>query len=226
MTVVPFDSAKGSAPRRRNLGDDVAVHIRTMILTGKLRSGERIDQDAIAEQLGVSRLPVREALIALDQEGLVTTIPRKGTYVQRLDRDDIVDHYQLFGQVAGLAAARACARMTPEQVEELAEIHERMHATRNVHEQEQLNHELHRMINTASGSKRIASMVKLLSRSLPMPYADFPTAWLGEAERQHQEIVDAFRRRDTLAAQRAMEQHIVASGRHAVDVLDSLGFFS
>lgn len=226
MTVVPFDGAKSSTPRRRNLGDDVAVHIRTMILTGKLRSGERIDQDAIAEQLGVSRLPVREALIALDQEGLVTTIPRKGTYVQRLDRDDIVDHYQLFGQVAGLAAARACARMTQEQVEELAEIHERMHATRNVHEQEQLNHELHRMINTASGSKRIASMVKLLSRSLPMPYADFPTAWLGEAERQHQEIVDAFRRRDTLAAQRAMEQHIVASGRHAVDVLDSLGFFS
>lgn len=226
MTVVPFDSSKGSSPRRRNLGDDVAVHIRTMILTGKLRSGERIDQDAIAEQLGVSRLPVREALIALDQEGLVTTIPRKGTYVQRLDRDDIVDHYQLFGQVAGLAAARACARMTQEQVEELAEIHERMHATRNVHEQEQLNYELHRMINTASGSKRIASMVKLLSRSLPMPYADFPTAWLGEAERQHQEIVDAFRRRDTLAAQRAMEQHIVASGRHAVDVLDSLGFFS
>lgn len=224
MTVLPFDAAGNS--RRRNLGDDVAVHIRSMILTGTLKAGERIDQDAIADRLGVSRLPVREALIALDQEGLVVTVPRKGTYVQRLDRDDIVDHYQLFGQVAGLAAARACARMTPEQVDELASIHERMHSTRSVHEQEQLNHELHKLINSASGSKRITSMVKLLSRSLPMPYADFPTAWLGEAERQHQEIVDAFRRRDTLAAQRAMETHIVASGRHAVDVLDSMGFFT
>jgi DNA-binding GntR family transcriptional regulator len=229
MTILPFSGASSGAEsggrRRRNLGDDVAAHIRSQILSGRLSSGERIDQDAIAETLGVSRLPVREALIALDREGLVVTVPRKGSYVQQLDRDDIIDHYQLFGQVAGLAAARACARMSDDEVAELENLHLSMQAAKNVAEQERLNRELHRLINTRSGSQRITSMVKLLSSSLPMPYADFPTAWLGEADRQHQEIIDAFRRRDTLAAQRAMEQHIVASGRHAVDVLDSMGFF-
>ena len=68
-------------------------------------------------------------------------------------------------------------------------------------------------------------MLKLLSRSLPMPYADFPEKWLDDADRQHQAIVDALRKRDTLAAQRAMEQHINASALHAVDVLDQMGFF-
>ena len=93
-------------PRRRNLAEDVAEHIRQEILAGRFRPGDRIDQDAIAVQLGVSRLPVREALIALDQEGLIESIPRRGAYVQRLEREDIADHYQLFGQAAGLAAYR------------------------------------------------------------------------------------------------------------------------
>ena len=51
-------------PRRRNLADDVADHIREAILTGRMRPGTRVDQDAIAEELGVSRLPVREATVA------------------------------------------------------------------------------------------------------------------------------------------------------------------
>ena len=81
-------------PRRRNLAEDVSDHIRDGILTGRLRPGTRIDQDAIAQEFGVSRLPVREALIAWDQERLVRTIARRGAYVQRLERDDIADHYQ------------------------------------------------------------------------------------------------------------------------------------
>lgn len=222
MSVAPISPL----PRRRNLADDVADHIRGEILAGRLKPGDRIDQDAVAAQLGVSRLPVREALIALDQEGLIDTIPRRGSYVQRLDREDIVDHYQLFGQVAGLAAARAVARVSDEDIDKLTALHEAMNKTTNLSEQEQINHEFHRLINNAAGSKRITSMVKLLSRSLPMPYLEFPPEWLREANRQHEDILDAFRRRDTLAAQRAMEQHINASARHALEVLEGLGFFS
>ena len=213
-------------PRRRtNLADEVATHIRSAILAGRLRSGARIDQDAIAEELGVSRLPVREALISLDREGLVHTIPRKGSYVARIDRDDIADHYQIFGQVAGLAAARAVARLDEEGLAKLGALHDRMSDAENLDEQQALNHEFHRMINMAADSPRMMSVLGLLSRSLPMPYADFPAEWLDEANRQHRDILDAFRRRDTLAAQRAMEQHITASARHAIEVLERLDFF-
>ncbi len=213
-------------PRRRtNLADEVAAHLRTSILSGRLRSGQRIDQDAIAEELGVSRLPVREALISLDREGLVRTIPRKGSYVARIDRDDIADHYQIFGQVAGLAAARAVARLDDAGFAKLVALHDRMSEVESLDEQQALNHEFHRMINVAADSPRMTSVLALLSRSLPMPYADFPAEWLDEANRQHRDILDAFRRRDTLAVQRAMEQHITASARHAIEVLERLDFF-
>ncbi len=220
------ESASTSRPRRRpNLAEEVAAHIRAGILTGRLRPGERIDQDAIAEELGVSRLPVREALISLDREGLVHTIPRKGSYVSHIDRADISDHYTIFGQVAGLAAARAVARLDEAGLARLSDLHERMTKAESLQQQQQLNHEFHRTINRAAGSQRMTSMLQLLSRSLPMPYADFPTEWLDEANRQHKDILDAFRHRDTLAAQRSMEQHINASARHAIEVLERLDFF-
>lgn len=213
-------------PRRRaNLADEVAAHIRAGILAGRLRPGERIDQDAIAAELGVSRLPVREALISLDREGLVQTLPRKGSYVAHVDRDDIADHYVIFGQVAGLAAARAVSRFTDGDVARLVDLHEAMLAAPTLVEQQRLNHEFHRTITLAAGSQRMTSMIALLSRSLPMPYVDFPPEWLDEANEQHREILDAVTRRDAPAAQRAMEQHIHASARHAIAVLERLGFF-
>lgn len=222
MTAEPV----GLRPRgRRNLAEDVAAHIRDAILAGRLKPDQRIDQDAIAEELGVSRLPVREALISLDQEGLIHTIPRKGSYVSRIDRADIADHYQIFGQVAGLAAARAVARLQPDDLARLVDLHDRMSKADNLEEQQRLNHDFHRTINRAAGSQRMSSMLQLLSRSLPMPYSDFPVEWLDEANRQHRDILDAFTRRDTLAAQRAMEQHINASARHAIEVLEHLDFF-
>lgn len=216
----------GHIRRRRNLAEDAADHIRAAILSGDLKPGERIDQDAIAERLGVSRLPVREALIALDQEGLVNNIPRRGAFVASFSREDVIDHYQLFGQVAGLAAARAVVRMDDAEVAKLVDLNRRLSSTKDVAEQERLNHEFHRTINTACASQRILSMLGLLSRSLPMPYDKLPPEWLADAEQQHSDILDAFSRRDTLAAQRSMEQHISASGRHAVEVLDRLGFFA
>lgn len=222
MTAEPA----AAPPRRRpNLAEEVAAHIRDAILAGRLKPGQRIDQDAIADELGVSRLPVREALISLDREGLVHTIPRKGSYVSRIDRADIADHYQIFGQVAGLAAARAVSRLDDDEIARLADLHDEMSRAESLDVQQRLNHEFHRTINRGAGSQRMTSMLQLLSRSLPMPYADFPPEWLDEANRQHKDILDAFRRRDTLAAQRAMEQHINASARHAIEVLEGLDFF-
>jgi len=211
--------------RRRNLAEDVADHLRDAILTGQLRPGTRIDQDAVAEQLGVSRLPVREALIALDQEGLIRTIPRRGSYVQQLQRDDIADHYQLFGRVAGLAAARAVVRIDAEQLAELEAVHAQMEAAEDPREHERLNFEFHRIVNQAAGSRRISGVLKLLSRSLPSHYFEFIPDWPDRARDQHTDILDAFRRRDPAAAQIAMEQHLNESARYAIAALERMDFF-
>lgn len=220
MSVQPLEPR-----RRRNLAEDVADHLRDAILTGQLRPGTRIDQDAVADQLGVSRLPVREALIALDQEGLIHTIPRRGSYVQRLQRDDIADNYQLFGRVAGLAAARAVVRIDDAGLAELEAVHAQMAGATDPREHERLNFEFHRIVNQAAGSRRIAGVLKLLSRSLPSHYFEFIPDWPDRAEAQHGEILDAFRRRDPAAAQVAMEQHLNESARYAIAALERMDFF-
>ena len=219
-------AASPATPMRRgNLADEVADHIRDSILTGRLRPGTRIDQDAIARDMGVSRLPVREALISLDQEGLVRTLPRRGAYVERVQREDIADHYQLFGTVAGLAAARAVARLDDEGLARLEAVHEAMGHATSPQEQERLYFEFHRIINTACGSRRISSLLRMLTRSLPMHYFEFVPEWPEQALHQHADIIEAFSRRDPSAAQRAMEQHLFASARHAVAALERLDFF-
>lgn len=212
--------------RRRNLAEDVADHLRDAILTGRLRPGQRIDQDALAAELGVSRLPVREALIALDQEGLIHTLPRRGSYVQRLQPDDIADHYEIFGHVSGLAAARAAGRLGADGLAGLREVHERMATATDPQEQERLNFEFHRLVNAAGASRRLTSVLRLLSRSLPMHYYAFVPGWHVAAQRQHAEILAALEQGDPQAAQQAMERHLADSAQHAVDVLTALDFFT
>jgi DNA-binding GntR family transcriptional regulator len=95
---------------RRSSGDQVAAHIRRMVFEGELRPGDRVRQDDIAAQLGVSRIPVREAIIALDREGWVTIEPHRGAYVHGVDADYVRDHYELFGVIFGLTARRVVER--------------------------------------------------------------------------------------------------------------------
>lgn len=99
-----------SPPHRRSSGDAAAQYIRTLIFDGHLRPGARVPQDDVAEALGISRIPVREALIALGQQGWVTIAPNRGAFVTSLDERAVRDHYELYGLVYGFAAKKALER--------------------------------------------------------------------------------------------------------------------
>ena len=104
---------------RPSSGDLVAAHIRRLVATGEYRPGERVRQDEIAAELGVSRIPVREALIALEREGWVTVEPHRGAFVNGLDAEFVRDHFELHGAIVGLMARRAVERADDESVAEL-----------------------------------------------------------------------------------------------------------
>ena len=95
----------GSTVQRGSMSVEVADHIRSMIFDGRLRAGQRVPQDAIAAELGVSRLPVREALITLEADGLVAAEPHRGVFVVPIRAEDIEDHYRLYGMAQGLAGS-------------------------------------------------------------------------------------------------------------------------
>src|SRR6202453_2619618 len=106
-------------------GEHIASHVRSLIFEGELRPGMRVPQDAIAQDLGVSRIPVREALIVLEREGWVTNEMHRGAFINALDEPTVHDHYELFGLIYGFAADRALSRGATDLPQRLAEIQTR-----------------------------------------------------------------------------------------------------
>ncbi|MEB3023958.1 GntR family transcriptional regulator [[Mycobacterium] crassicus] len=100
--------------------DLVVSHIIDLVLTGKLRGGDRIDRDAIAAELGVSRLPVHEAVSQLEHDGFVVTHYRRGAFVERFDEAVVREHHELYAMLIGMASARAAANPTPRVLADLA----------------------------------------------------------------------------------------------------------
>lgn len=210
---------------RRNLKDEVAIYIREQIFSGAFKPGQKIDQDRVAQEFGVSKLPVREALIALESEGLVDNLARRGAFVAQLTPEDVADHYAIFGMLVALAHERASERITDAQVSVLEQILERMEATRDLAEQEALNDDFHRMVNQIGGSRRLKSVLRVLAQGIPRGFFEFTPDWSEQAMRDHRSILKALREHDGEAAARQARQHLADGGRAAVAMLRATGFW-
>ena len=107
------------------LRDVVFNTLRDAILTGKLVPGERLMENQLAEKLGVSRTPVREALRMLELENLVELVPRKGAQVLDMSEKDIIDILEIRSALEGLATGLACKKMSAEGLVELKALEEK-----------------------------------------------------------------------------------------------------
>lgn len=210
---------------RPNLKDEIANHVRSLILSGSLRPGDRIPQDDVATALSVSRLPVREALIALEAEGLVENLPRKGSYVAMLQPEDVIDHFMVVGLLSGVAAERAAGRLDADQLTELERLCVAMERERDAAEQEALNTRFHAIINRAGSSLRLRSMLRSLSRSIPSTFFEMPTDWQEWAGHDHRAILAAVRNGDGAEAARLTREHLRNGGEAAVTGLRAVGFW-
>lgn len=231
MPASSYPRPQPGSRRRGGLADEVAAYVRDLILTGSLRPGTRIDQEAIAAALDVSRSPIREALVILGQEGLLDVTPRRGASVAHLAPEDIVDHYELYGVVAGRAAAMAAETLEDTQIAELEAIHARFSEHRNGGDGQdgsddlsRLNFEFHRILNTVA-PRRTRWLLRLLERSVPTDYYEFADGWNRRAIDQHAAILDAVIARDPDRARQAMEAHLRQSGLAAAEALQAKGFW-
>ncbi len=111
--------------------DQVVSHILNLVLTGKLRTGDRVDRNEIAHGLGVSRVPIQEALVQLEHDGVVSTRYHRGAFVERFDEATVLEHHELDGLLNGIASARAAANPTPRILGQLDAL---MRALRNARE--------------------------------------------------------------------------------------------
>src|SRR5258708_26156425 len=95
--------------------------IREAILDGRLEPGSRLKEEELARELGISRTPVREALLILHSEGLIETTPNRGALVRTHDAEDLIDLYQLRALLEGYAAGQAATRISQTQLHHLHE---------------------------------------------------------------------------------------------------------
>ncbi|MGB3481078.1 MAG: GntR family transcriptional regulator [Mycobacterium sp.] len=205
------------------MSGEVIDRIRTLIFSGTLARGQRVPQNDIADELGVSRLPVREALIALESEGLIESEPHRGAFVVPIHREDIDDHYRIYGMVQGLATRRAAARVTAPTLARLDELHHQMQTTDDSDVAHTLNWEFHSLINQTGGSRRLLSVLRQMARNLPREVYEAPPAASPEAVRGHQRILDALRAGDGDAADEASRRHVQAEGEYVIAKLKADG---
>jgi DNA-binding GntR family transcriptional regulator len=130
----------------------------------------RVPQDAIAHELGVSRIPVREALIMLEAEGWVTSEIHRGAFINTLDERTVLDHYELFGLVYGLAVRRALERTPSGLAGRLTDILEEFKAATDPEDLQRLSIAFHDSIVRAADSNRIAVVLRAISTLVPVNF--------------------------------------------------------
>lgn len=203
-----------------------ADYIRELVLTGELRARERIDQDRIASDLGISRLPVREAIIALEGEGVVTMEPHRGAYVVPVYQADIEDHYAIYGRIQGIAAQRAAVVISAQDLGKLEQMNADLVNLSDEQQLRDLDWEFHSLINRLGGSQRLLSVLRQMGRILPQQLYGVPPSVSARSVVQHTQIVDALRAGDADAADRAAVEHTVDEGGHLVALLRERGILT
>lgn len=116
----PFHRPEPRSPRRGALAKEVVAYICELVLSGALKPGTKIYQEAVSGALAVSRSQIREALVIQGHEGLFDVTPRQGAAVAQLTPEDFVDHFGLFGVVSGQAAAMAAELLKGGEIDQLA----------------------------------------------------------------------------------------------------------
>lgn len=195
------------------LRDVVFENLREAILEGKLRPGQRLMEVQLAEQLGVSRTPVREAIRKLELEGLVVMLPRKGAYVANMSLKDIIDVLEVRASLEGLSASLAAERISEEGIEELKRIFEEFNTSTIEADIDTLlkkDVEFHECIFKATNNKKLHQLINTLWEQVYR----FRVTYISDYDssvsiiEEHKNILDAIISGDSELAQKYATEHI------------------
>ncbi len=213
-------------------------HIRAKIECGELVENQALSELTLAKELGTSRTPVREAIRWLESEGVLTVVPKKGTYVRETSRLELAELYDLRLVLEPAAAAWAAERIDASQLAEIKHLLQQMAALleeavggppaqqiRTLQKNATLETKFHLQILRSAGNRsllRIVSSFRILSRALGRR-KDLPAEMLDRLRRAHEEhcaVVRALEQRDAEAARTTMAAHLQRGKESALAFLD------
>src|SRR5579884_371097 len=210
--------------QRQTIASMTVEALRERILRGDYPEGEPLRQDALADELGVSRIPVREALRQLEAEGLVTFSPHRGAVVSSLSLDEIVELFELRADIESNLLDRAIPRMSQEQldraVDVLDEFEEALHAGEATR-WGPLNWRFHAALYVSANRNFTMNVLQKLHQHSDRYFRmQLLLAHGGErASREHRAIAEAVAARDVPTALERMREHILGAGCSLVQLL-------
>jgi DNA-binding GntR family transcriptional regulator len=207
------------APLSRPASAIAAAVIREAIVDGRLGPGMRLKEEQLASELGISRTPIREALLLLQAEGLVEAVPNRGAFVRAFEANDLWDMYELRAVLEGHAARRAAERITDEELIELRASCERFDElvlranppdAELIQELVRENLQFHEIVLAAADSERLAGMVRQVVVA-PLVYKSY--VWYSPDQARasayaHRQLVNAFEQHDSERAELLMREHV------------------
>lgn len=208
----------------RPLRDIVFSALREAILSGEFKPGERLMEVQLAEEMGVSRTPVREAIRKLELEGLVVMIPRKGAYVSGLTLKDVADVFEIRGSLEGLAAGLAAERITNDEIEDLEKILKELALAVEKGDMDttiKKDAEFHQILFSATRNERLAQIINNLKEHIDRFRVQSFTnpARMKSVIEEHQKIVDAIKDRNADSAEKLAKDHIYKVEYNVMNIL-------
>ncbi|MBU2646087.1 MAG: GntR family transcriptional regulator [bacterium] len=211
-----------------NLRDQIYEIIRDMILRRDINPGEKIVEDDLSKQIGVSRTPLREALCRLDNEGIVKIIPRRGAFVSELSQTTIIEVLQIREVLEGLVTRLAAENMTKKVLGQLRASLDNIRDTPDAPEHlikfTHADEKFHDILLAASRNTMLQNFMSNINthlrfiriRTVVIPNRAKKTV------NEHYTILDAIEQKDVARAEELMRQHITSVRNYAIKHIDSM----
>lgn len=213
---------------KKSLTNLIFEKVRDDILNDVYTLGDKLVESKLADELGVSRTPVREALKQLELDGLVESIPNRGVIVKGLSDQDIYDIYSVRISIESIAAELAVERMTPEDLKELTDICDLMEFFTMKNDSAkifELNTQFHEKIYSCTKSRYLEHILKdfqIFIKSTRLESLK-TKGRLEIALSEHKAILEAFKSHDKEAAKEAISKHIVSAQKNVDELLNNNG---
>jgi len=207
------------------LRDVVFNTLRDAILKGDLVSGERLMEKQLAERLGVSRTPIREAIRKLELEGLVSMVPRKGAEVAQITKKDIKDVLEVRATLEALAVRLACEKMSKQSIEHLVKLKDEFIEAANNNDIEMIikkDVEFHDAIFAATENEKLIHIINNLREQIYRFRVKYIKE-MGEYETlvtEHEEIVACIKAKNQERGSFVAIQHIENQERAVIDMIN------
>jgi DNA-binding GntR family transcriptional regulator len=203
--------------QHENLDQKVYSILKNMIMERQLLPGQKIPQEKLARDLGISRTPLIGALKFLEQDKLVESVPRRGFFVRLFSKEEMVYIFELREVLEGLAARRAAAKVTDSQIMELNRFFKEFANQKNISDVKAYAREDRRFHTfvTNIGAKEFLKSILLTTNIISFSYQVLHTEGLvrppNETIQEHLAVIEAIQKRNSEAAENLMRQHFKKS---------------